>query len=117
MRDSSVASASRRLYMNRLLPRDSRDSTTLCENLDRNSRFSHHDEEDQDAVEGVRWFALKSIENGREQTPRCRFMPYTFDRTRVSQLPTKHVAFLFTGRAPRGAPAGPGSYHPGPHPG
>ena len=24
------------------------------------------------------------IENGREQTPRCRFMPYTFDRTRVS---------------------------------
>jgi hypothetical protein len=32
--------------MNRLLPRDNRDSTTLRENLDRNSRFSHHDEEE-----------------------------------------------------------------------
>jgi len=66
MRDNSVASASRRLYMNRLLQRDSRDSTTLCENLDRNSRFSHHDEEDQDAVEGVRWFALRSWDDPKE---------------------------------------------------
>ena len=31
--------------------------------------------------------------------------------------PRNHVAFLFTGRVPRGAPAGPGSYHPGPQPG
>jgi len=36
--------------MNRLLPRDSRDSTTLRENLDRNSRFSHRDLEDKDAI-------------------------------------------------------------------
>jgi len=34
--------------------------------MDRNSRFSHHDEEDQDAVEGVRWFALRSWDDPKE---------------------------------------------------